>query len=464
MHAAVRLDNLAGHIVDRQGVLRTGRQRKADNRARVERVRVVLTQAVVGRQVGRVDRRTVGGSHLQRDQLAAQVQRFTSEAVAGHRVNQYTGLRAIVVVTQFHVAGLQRRHCRAFHNRIQSTNLSTVLNGQVARLVQSIIDINRGDRGRLRERIGITNHHTNQIHQVSHRQRQTIGIDIGRRYLTLLVDVKGRKTVDEVVREDYRIGDLVRNLVEVDVAASVKRLGTGDIDTAVPEVDHTQRIRLVVAQSRVARRIGAKQAREISRRIINRIGTRNILKLIDVTGDKQAVTSYRRNGVVATVVPAPPDRHVLAFQRTVIGHIEVQRSQLAVGRRGEAARMSGAVVGLGQSRDTQLARRTDARTAVAVGSKAVLEVLPAALVKKRATIGSQEVQRRSVVLDQEVETAHLVGRLNGAVQINGHRLIAALDGVVGLLDIDRHRRYYVDRHTAGIGIARAARATGGGAI
>ena len=56
-------------------------------------------------------------------------------------------------------------------------------------------------------------------------------------------------------------------------------------------------------------------------------------------------------------------------------------------------------------------RGADAGTAVAVGSKAVLEVLPAALFQDRAAIGTEEVQSRSVVFDQEVKTTHLVAGL-----------------------------------------------------
>ena len=101
----------------------------------------------------------------------------------------------------------------------------------------STVDTVDGIRSDLRIRLSVANEHTNQVDQVGNRQGETISVDIGSGDLTVHVDREGTQTYDEVVGEHDGVGDFVRQAVQVDVTASVDRVGADDVNTAVEEVD-----------------------------------------------------------------------------------------------------------------------------------------------------------------------------------------------------------------------------------
>jgi len=83
----------------------------------------------------------------------------------------------------------------------------------------------------------VTGNDADQIYQVSHRESNTISIDISCGHLTIKVDIKDRQTVDEVIAPQDSIGNFVHNAIQVDITAAVNRIGADNIDPAVSEVD-----------------------------------------------------------------------------------------------------------------------------------------------------------------------------------------------------------------------------------
>jgi hypothetical protein len=99
---------------------------------------------------------------------------------------------------------------------------------------------------RVGERLLVAGDDTNQVHQVGDRQRQTIVINVRREDLGLEpVRIPDTVAIDEVVAEQNRITDFIRDAVDVDVAAIIRRLL--DADSTLAEANELFRFILRLA-------------------------------------------------------------------------------------------------------------------------------------------------------------------------------------------------------------------------